>query len=115
MQAPFVIVPGGFQFHWGGRTLTPPSGGHPPLKVNCHKSRHVAYQMKALDSRNQNMLIFSKSDHCGVHSETKSFKKLKTKNGMYFFVFEFRKLKICMQAPFVIVPGGFQFHWGGAL
>ena len=71
--------------------------------------------MKALDSRNQNMLIFSKSDHCGVHSETKSFKTLKTKNGMYFFVFEFRKLKICMEAPFVIVPRGFQFHWGGAL
>ena len=32
---------------------------------------------------------------------------------MYFFVLEFRKLKICMQAPFVIVQGGFQFHWGG--
>ena len=90
MQALFVIVPEGFQFQLGG------GHSHPPLKVKCHKSRHVAYQMKALDSRNQNMLIFSKSDHCGVHSETKSFKKLRTEIGVYFFVIEFRKLIFCI-------------------
>ena len=31
MQAPFVIVQGGFQFHWGGdHSNPPPPSGHPP-------------------------------------------------------------------------------------
>ena len=52
----FVIVPGGFSFSfWGNQSTLPPPPQGTPMRVMCHKSMHVAYQMKALESRNQNL------------------------------------------------------------
>ena len=61
-----MIVPGGFSFSlWSNQSTLPPPPGGTPMRVMCRKSMHVAYQMKALESRNQNVPNFQNETTVG--------------------------------------------------
>ena len=60
-----MIVPEVFHFHFGGTNLPSPPPGVTTMIVMCRKSMHVAYQMKALESRNQNVPNFQNETTVG--------------------------------------------------